>query len=229
MCPKGAWTRMTRTRRLAAIATCVLVSTATAMAEPQRGGGGGGGGGGGQRTAQPRDGGGQPVGPAQPGGPAPAWRRSTGAVWRWRARRGGLQRQSLLPHARVLRVRRRLLLRSVLWAVSVVAGVGLRVGVLPGVRLPGRSAHPGHAARSHGVCRWLLRRHRGRLRRHLSAPAADPRRPSHRTVPRGAPHGAEEPVPAAGFNHEAARDADAARPGRGERAAPGGARCATPA
>ena len=61
---------MTRTRRLAAMATCVLVSTATAMAEPQRGGGGGSGGGGGQRTAQPRDGGGQPVGPAQPGGPA---------------------------------------------------------------------------------------------------------------------------------------------------------------
>ena len=58
---------MTRTSRTAAIAMCALLSTTFAVAEPQRGGEGGGGG---QRVAQPRDGGGGPVGPAQPGGPA---------------------------------------------------------------------------------------------------------------------------------------------------------------
>jgi hypothetical protein len=51
---------------MAALAMCALLSTTFAAAEPQRGGGGGGG----QRVAVPRDGGGGPVGPAQPGGPS---------------------------------------------------------------------------------------------------------------------------------------------------------------
>ncbi len=63
---------MTRTSRLAAMVVCALLSTAVAMAEPQRGGGSGsGGGGGGQRTAQPRDGGGHSGGGGGGVHPAP--------------------------------------------------------------------------------------------------------------------------------------------------------------
>ena len=85
---------MTRTSRTAAIAMCALLSTTFAAAEPQRGGGGGGGG---QRVAQPRDGGGGPVGPAQPGGPARQPAVARRSAWRCRDRRRPRLRLPVLP------------------------------------------------------------------------------------------------------------------------------------
>ena len=211
------------------MAMCVLVSTATAMAEPQRGGGGGNGGGGGQRTAQPRDGGGQPVGPAQPGGPSRQPAGGHPGPPGGGVHGGGHYGSPYYPTR------------------------GSYVFVGGYFYDPFYGPYPWWPASAYGWGYYPVFDYRAEVRILATPREATvyvdgfyagivddfdgtfqrlPLTPGghrielfldgHRTV-------RKDLVSAAGFNHEAARDADAARAGRGERAAPGGARGAAPA